>query len=53
MKQQITECLKNTIGTYYAFEQEQMMDVVEKMYTIFHDNKQEDKTEITKKKNKL
>ena len=50
MKQQITECLKNTIGTYYAFEQEQMMDVVEKMYTIFHDNKQEDKTEITKKR---
>ena len=50
MKQQIEECLKNTIGTYYAFEQEEMMDVVEKMYTIFHNNKQEETPEITKKR---
>ena len=30
MKQQITDCLKNTIGKYYAFEQDEMEDVVEK-----------------------
>ena len=50
MKQQITDCLKNTIGTYYAFEQDEMEDVVKKMYTIFHDNKQEETQEITKKR---
>ena len=30
MRQQITDCLKNTIGKYYAFEQDEMDDVVEK-----------------------
>ena len=50
MKQQIEDCLKNTIGTYYAFEQEEMEDVVGKMYNIFHANKQEEKTENTKRK---
>ena len=50
MKQQISDCLKNTIGTYYAFEQEEMEDIAEKMYTIFHDNKQEQKPENTKRK---
>ena len=49
MKKQITECLKNTIGTYYSFEQDEIKDVVEKMYTIFHANKQEETPEITKK----
>ena len=50
MKQQIADCLKNTIGTYYSFEQEEMEDVVEKMYNIFHANKQEGKTENRKRK---
>ena len=50
MRQQITECLKNTIGTYYAFEQDEMEDVVEKMCNIFHANKQGEIPEITKKR---
>ena len=50
MRQQITDCLKNTIGTYYAFEQDEMEDVVEKMCNIFHANKQDENPEITKKR---
>ena len=51
MKQQIADCLKNTIGTHYSFEQAEMEDVVNKMYNIFHENKQEEKPENTQKKN--
>ena len=43
MKQQIADCVKETIGQYYWFEQEEMEDIVEKMYNIFHANKQEEK----------
>jgi len=50
MRQQIEECLKNTIGKYYSFEQDEIEDVVEKMYDIFHANKQEENPEITKKR---
>jgi len=45
MKQQIEQCLLATIGQYYSFEQEEMEEVVEKMYNLFNDNKQEE--EIT------
>ena len=43
MKQQIADCLKEYIGKYYSFEQEEMEDVVEKMNDTFHANKQEEK----------
>ena len=50
MRQQIEECLKDTIGTYYAFQQDEIEDVVEKMCNIFHANKQDENLEITKKR---
>ena len=39
MIQQIADCLKNTIGN--------------KMYNIFHENKQEEKPENTQKKERI
>ena len=34
MRQQIADCLKETIGQYYSFEQEEMEDAVENMYNV-------------------
>ena len=51
MRQQITDCLKNTIGKYYAFEEEELMYITDKLYNIFNNNKNQQnifvKTEYT------
>ena len=37
--QQISNCLKETIGKYYTFEEEELIDVTDKLYNIFNNNK--------------
>ena len=37
--QQIAQCLKETIGKYYTFEEEELINVTDKLYNIFNNNK--------------
>ena len=42
----------DTIGKFYSFEQEEMEEVVEKMYRVFTSNKQEEEKQTTPIKRK-
>ena len=42
MQQQIADCLKETVGKYYEFDEEELIEVVEKLYNVFTANKQEE-----------
>ena len=41
--QQISQCLKETIGKYYTFEEEELMYITDKLYNIFSNNKNQQK----------
>ena len=41
--QQISQCLKETIGKYYTFEEEELINVTDKLYNIFNNNKNQQK----------
>ena len=43
VQQQISQCLKETIGKYYTFEEEEVIDVTDKLYNIFNNNKNQQK----------
>jgi len=42
--QQISQCLKETIGKYYIFEEEELINIIDKLYNIFNNNKNQQKT---------
>ena len=39
VQKQISNCLKETIGKYYTFEEEELMYITDKLYNIFNNNK--------------
>ena len=43
VQQQISNCLKETIGKYYTFEEEELMYITDKLYNIFNNNKNQQK----------
>ena len=43
VQQQIAQCLKETVGKYYTFEEEELINVTDKLYNIFNNNKNQQK----------
>ena len=46
VQQQISQCLKETIGKYYIFEEEELIEVIDKLYNIFNNNKNQEKRTV-------
>ena len=35
VQQQISNCLKETVEKYYIFQEEELIEVIEKLYSVF------------------
>ena len=40
IQKQIADCLKETVGQYYEFDDEELIKAVEKLYNVFTSNNQ-------------